>query len=144
LFVGGGRSKDVVEKMASEKFPDVDVEFIDSVPYDKIPNYYSVCDAIYSCFPMTENVKRGLSVKVFESTIMGIPVIVNSGTLNSDYVERYKCGVCVDVNNVEDIKKKLLVLKYIKPFNVKAIRKRWDWKHMEKRLVELYSKIMGG
>ena len=85
LFVGGGKSKDVVEKMAREKFPDVDVEFTGSVPYELIPNYYLLCDVVYSYFPPTENVKRTITVKVFESTFLGIPVIVNAGVVNRGF-----------------------------------------------------------
>lgn len=143
IFVGVGKDTEKLKNFVNREYPEIEVEFVGHVSYDEIPNYYLICDAIYSCFPMTENVKRGLSVKVFEATIMGIPVIVNSETLNSDYVKRYRCGVCVDVGDVEDIKRKLLVLRYIKPFNVKVIREKWDWKHMEDKLLKVYLQLGG-
>ena len=50
--MGGGKSKDKLEKIVGEKFSDVDIGFVGSVPYDLIPNYCLLYDVIYSYLPL--------------------------------------------------------------------------------------------
>ncbi len=144
LFVGKGKKTEALKKIVREKYPKLDVEFIDDVDYRLVSKYYRQCDVVYSCFPPRENIKRGISIKVFEATALGIPVIVNENTLNSDYVREYQCGVCVNLGNIDDLKQKILLVRTLRPFNVRVIRRKWNWKCMEKRLIGLYSKIMEG
>lgn len=132
LFVGKGKKTEVLKKIVREKYPRLDVEFIDDVDYRLVSKYYRQCDVVYSCFPPRENIKRGISIKVFEATALGIPVIVNENTLNSDYVREYQCGVCVNFGNIDDLKQKILLVRTLRPFNVRVIRRKWNWKCMEK------------
>ena len=144
LFVGGGKSLDGLKQLVEKEYPELDVEFVKSVPYQEVPSYYRMCNVVYSCFPIRENVKRGVSVKVFEATVLGIPVIVNDDTLNSDYVREYRCGVCADIDSIDDLRQKLLLVRSLRPFNFKIIRKKWNWRRMEDRLLKVYSIVMGG
>ena len=46
-------------------------------------------------FPPRLNVLRGMSTKLFEAAILGIPTITNEESLMSDFVRKYKCGVTI-------------------------------------------------
>jgi len=140
LFVGMGKRTHFLKKIVKERYPELDVEFIDHVDYRVIPNYYHLCDVVYSCYPMTENVKRGVSSKIFEAAVLGIPVIVNEGSLSSDFIRRYKCGVCVDIDSVFDLKEKIMLARNLR-FNLRVIREKWNWKNMESRLIQMYTKF---
>jgi len=144
LFVGEGKETETLKKIIKKKYPNLDVEFVGNVDYRHVSSYYRLCDVVYSCFPIRENVKRGVSVKVFEATALGIPVIVNDDTLNSDYVREYRCGVCADIDSIDNLRQKLLLVRSLRPFNFKIIQKKWNWRCMEDRLLKVYSIVMGG
>ena len=84
-----------------------------------------------------ENVKRGISVKVFESVTLGIPVIVNRNTLNGDFVELYRCGIPTNLNHV-DIEDAIQRIKMAKPFNVEVICEKWNWEREGNKLLKIY------
>jgi len=143
LFVGGGKSKEAVESIARNNFPEVDVEFTGSVPYDLIPNYYLLCDVIYSYFPPTENVKRTITVKVFESAFLGVPVIVNAESLMEDFVRMNKCGVAIKEPSKEELERAIEMIKVLK-FNPLRIRRKWVWEAQEGMITSVYSSLIEG
>jgi len=67
LFVEGGKSKEDVEKIAREKFPDVD----SNLQAIYLTSWYLIIISsgmfCIHIFPPTENVRRTITVKVFES-----------------------------------------------------------------------------
>ena len=142
LLVGGGKSKDKLEKIVREKFSDVDIEFVGPVPYNLIPNYYLLCDVIYSYFPPTENVRRTITVKVFESAFLGVPVIVNGNSLMEDFVKIYRCGSPLKEASVEEIDEAIFRIRNLR-FSPKIIRKKWTWEEQESFILVLYSTLPG-
>ena len=124
LFVGSGSSKDRIIGLLAEKYPGVYVEFVDEVPYHKVFKYYALCDVIYSMYPQTDNIKRALAVKMFESIVMGIPVVVNKDTLMEDFVVLYRCGVSSDLST-EDMANALEKIIKVKPPS--RLRDKWNW-----------------
>ncbi|MBP2143474.1 glycosyltransferase involved in cell wall biosynthesis [Methanococcus voltae] len=100
LIVGKGHKIDEIKKYA-EKYG-IDVEFTGQIDYNVIPNYYKICDIIYACYPMRENIRRAMPLKVLESQYMGIPVVVNKNTLFEDYTLSNNMGVSIDIDNEKD------------------------------------------
>ncbi|CAB50068.1 glycosyltransferase family 4 protein [Pyrococcus abyssi] len=136
IFVGSGPLKDEIRELLSIKYPNIRVDFIESVPYEKVSEYYTLCDVIYSVYPMTTNIKMAIAVKMLESIIMGIPVIVNKDTLMEDFVNIYKCGVAVDMN-VGSIKNALDKIKKIRPPT--RLRDKWTWDKNRESIRKAYS-----
>lgn len=135
LFVGSGVYKEKLKRLVFNKYPDIWVEFIEDVPYERISEYYSFCDGIYTVYPVTSNIKRALPVKMLESVVMGIPVIVNKSTLMEDFVNIYKCGIAVEID-VDDIKTALEGIKKIKP--PVGLRDKWGWERNESAIRKAY------
>ncbi|WP_240911771.1 glycosyltransferase family 4 protein [Thermococcus sp. M36] len=135
LFVGGGASKDKIRELLSTQYPDIRVEFTGDVPYEKVPEYYSLCDVIYSVYPMTANIKMSLAVKMFESIVVGVPVIVNKDTLMEDFVNIYRCGMAVDIRS-SDIEEALENIPKIKP--PMELRDKWKWDRNKKAIEKAY------
>ncbi len=136
LFVGGGASKDKIQRLLSTRYPDINVEFVRHVPYQHVASYYANCDVIYSVFPLTENIRRTFAVKMFEGIVMGIPVIVNKGTLMEDFVRIHRCGVAIDItpNEVEMAVEKSLKLK-----PPTQLRDKWNWEKNKETIKKAYT-----
>ena len=141
LFVGGGKSKEDVEKIARERFPDVDAEFTGAIPYELISNYYLLCDVLYSYFPPTENVKRTITVKVFESAFLGVPVIVNAESLMEDFVRLNNCGVAIKEPSIMELEKAIDNVRTLK-FNPKRIQEKWRWEAQEGLILSIYGRLI--
>ncbi|WP_148206307.1 glycosyltransferase family 4 protein [Thermococcus gammatolerans] len=135
LFVGSGASKGKIANLLTERYPNVDVEFIDEVPYHNVFKYYTLCDAVYSMYPPTDNIKRALAVKMFESIVMGIPVIVNRDTLMEDFVVLYRCGVSSNLST-EDMANALEKIIKVKPPS--RLRDKWNWDRNRSTLRRVY------
>ncbi|GAB6100862.1 glycosyltransferase family 4 protein [Thermococcus atlanticus] len=143
LFVGEGRVTDKLKRLVKEKYPELDIEFIGSIDYRLIPNYYMLCDVIFAWYPQRENIKRAIAIKVFEAAVMGIPSIVNADSLMEDFVREYKCGIAIKKLNLHHLKQ---VLKFVEnkklKFSPSRIIKKWNWKNEEKKLVMLYAQSL--
>lgn len=142
LLVGEGRSTRKLKQIVRERYPDLDIEFIGNVDYRLIPNYYLLCDTVFSVFPNRDNVKRGISMKVFEASIMGIPVIVNKDSLNEDFVRECKCGVAVEWNSVKSLRRAICSVRFFKPFDYEVLKTHWNWNNEELKLTKLYRGLL--
>ena len=140
LLVGGGTAIRNLKKIVSMKYRHLNVEFTGPVPYKRVIEYYAQSDVIYVYYPIRENIKRGLAVKMLEAVGFGIPVIIPAGTLMEDFVNEYKCGVAFNGASVEELKRCLIKVKRIR-FNPQLIRKKWNWKNEEYKLVKIYEAI---
>ncbi|ASA78706.1 glycosyl transferase family 1 [Thermococcus sp. 5-4] len=136
LFVGGGASRDKIQELLSTQYPDINVEFVSHIPYQRIAEYYARCDVIYSVFPLTENIRRTFAVKMFEGVVVGRPVIVNKDTLMEDFVQIHRCGIAIDITpkDVEIALEKSLKLR--PPIR---LRDKWNWGRNKEIIKKAYS-----
>jgi glycosyltransferase involved in cell wall biosynthesis len=143
LLVGEGKVTDKLKRIVKEKYSELDIEFIGSIDYRLIPNYYRLCNAIFAWYPQRENIKRAIAIKVFEAAVSGIPSIVNADSLMEDFVREYKCGIAIKRLTPHHLEKALTFIESKKlKFNPKAIIKKWNWKNEEKKLVMLYAQSL--
>jgi len=132
-----------------KKMPDK-LEFIGKISYDEVMDYIMKCDLLF--------VIRDPSVRVYKyicgSTLLnammcGKPILVNNGVSSANIVNNEKCGLIIDGNNKEDIKKAILflktdteLLKLLGSNGRKAYEKKFDWKIMEKKLMSFYKNVI--
>jgi glycosyltransferase involved in cell wall biosynthesis len=76
------------------------------------------------------------------------PISVSKGTTMTDIVEKENCGLAVDCNSVDEIRKAIIRLKedpdlcrQLGANGRRAYEERYNWEIMENRLLELYKKI---
>jgi glycosyltransferase involved in cell wall biosynthesis len=88
-------------------------------------------------------------VKMFEYMSASVPVISSNFPLWRDIVEGNGCGVCVDPTEPREIAAAIdaLVMNAVRARSMgengaRAIRDRYNWQQEEKKLVELYSRLM--
>lgn len=103
VFVG---SSDTIKKH-SEWYR---VEFINGFTKEQLKAFFAR-STIANTLRVSHNNRGSLGViKIFESMEAALPVIFTDVPLYRSIVEKYKCGVCADVNNVESIEKAIRYL----------------------------------
>ena len=90
-----------------------------------------------------------LPTKVYEYMSMGLPVILSDFSYNRRMIEKYKFGLLVDPENIDDIAEKIRYLvtnktqaKQMGENGKKLIYRYWNWEIESRNLFELYEKIL--
>jgi len=86
--------------------------------------------------------------KVYEYMAAGIPVIISNTKFAKTMVEKYKCGICVNPEDIEDISKAISFLKSNTEIAIqmgengrKAFEENFNWQIEEKKLINLYMSL---
>ena len=87
--------------------------------------------------------RRTITVKVFESAFLGVPVIVNAKSLMEDFVKFNKCGVAIEEPSMKELEKAVDNAKVVK-FNPKRIQKKWVWETQERLILSIYFSFTSG
>ena len=126
------------------------VEYIGKIPPWEVKDIYLRSMAGMAIHKSTQLGKRGSYgiIKLFEFMEAKLPVICSNYTLWEEIINKYKCGICVDPDNVDEIKK---AIEYIIDNPVEARRmgengrrtvvEKYNWRTQEKMLVEIYKEI---
>ena len=88
--------------------------------------------------------------KVLEAMMCGTPILVNKETSTANKVYEENCGLVVDANNIEEIRKAIIKLRdnpelceELGANARKAYEQRYSWEIMDKRLLALYQELTG-
>lgn len=88
------------------------------------------------------------NTKLFEYMAAGIPVICSNYIIWKEIIEKYNCGICVDPNSIEEIKKAItFILEHPNQSEKmgkngrKAVEIEYNWKSEESKLLELYNRF---
>lgn len=88
-------------------------------------------------------------IKVFEYLSMGLPVILSDSPYNRRMVEKYKFGLCVDPENVDELASAIRYLldnpeeaKHMGENGRRAVKEEFNWGVEEKKLLALYEEIL--
>ncbi len=86
--------------------------------------------------------------KLFEYMMAGIPVLCTDFKLWQNLIDEYKCGICVDPNDVEAIKQALEFLFENKELAIemgmngrRAVREKYNWDIEKIKLLDLYKNL---
>ena len=87
--------------------------------------------------------------KLFEYMMAGLPVICTDFSLHKEIIDKYKCGICINPNNINEI---VEAIKYLieneevrnemGENGIKAVLKEYNWNSNEKELLDLYYKLL--
>lgn len=88
------------------------------------------------------------NTKLFEYMLSGIPIICTDFILWRDIVEKNQCGICVDLNNEEELDS---AIDYLRNYpdraaemgqnGRRAVEEEFNWGTQEKKLLELYNNL---
>lgn len=90
------------------------------------------------------------NTKIFEEMMAGLPVICTNFTRWKEFVEHYRCGICVNPENVDEIATAIRYLldhpeeaKEMGENGRRAVKEEFNWGVEEKKLLSLYEEILG-
>ncbi|MFZ9848364.1 MAG: glycosyltransferase family 4 protein [Flavobacteriales bacterium] len=94
------------------------------------------------------NYLDSLPIKMFEYMMAGIPVIASDFPLWKQIIEEYNCGICVDPQNPNEIRKAILSLlsndelaEKMGQNGKKVVFEKFNWKVEENKLLNLYKRF---
>lgn len=121
----------------------------DSVPYNKVADYYNQSKIGLGIFLPIPTHKIILQIKIFEYMAMGLPLIgSNFGHIN-DYIIKDQVGLVVNPKNANEIAEATKVLLTNKVLydryrsnGIEAVATKYHWGLMETKLVGLYEQLI--
>lgn len=110
LMLGDGANKAKLIEQARTMGLD-NVVFVDSVPKEQVVRYWSLLDVSIIHLKKTDLFKTVIPSKLFECMGMGIPVLHGVAGESAEIVEREKCGLVFEPENVDALCAGILMLK---------------------------------
>lgn len=148
-ILAGGVNKEYLEILRSlpawEK-----VEYRGKVSHKEVRDIYSESKIGMALNYSTQAEGQGTlgNTKLFEFMEAKLPVICSNYSLWEEIIEKYKCGICVDPKNVEEIKEAIVYIinnpdeaRIMGENGRKAIIEKYNWSTQEKELLRIYSNI---
>lgn len=126
------------------------VEYKGKIPHSEVKNIYSQSIAGMALNHSSQAKGEGTlgNTKLFEFMEAKLPVICSDYKLWKDIVEKNNCGICVNPNNLDEIKG---AIEYILKNPPKAILmgengrsvviEKYNWSTQEEELVKLYQRL---
>jgi len=148
VFMGYGRLQAYLEREAAAK-PDR-MRVIPAVPVRELMEWTAGADVSFvGQPPRTLNHRMNLPNKLFESLMVGVPVIVSTGNEQCRLVTRERVGVCVDMDEPASIALAITGLLGAPPDERARMRShcrtvalaRYTWEGTSVGLVELYARL---
>ena len=127
------------------------MEFIGEINHLEVLSRSAKADLLFMIrSPIVPVNKYICGSKILEAMMCGTPILVNKGTSTSNIVLRENCGLVVDANDIEEIRRAIIKLrdnteirKNLGANARKAYEMRYSWEIMEHRLVDLYQELTG-
>ena len=124
-------------------------KYIGKISYSEVLDKTIKSDLLFALYdPIVPAVRHASCNKLFEAMMAHKPIIVGDGTAMADMVEKENCGIVVNTNNVDEIKKAILTLKNNPKQYTKlgangrhAYVTKYNREIMENRLLDLYKNI---
>jgi len=86
--------------------------------------------------------------KLFEYMSVGLPVICTDFSIHREIVERYKCGICVNADNIDSIADAIsYIIEHPDEANKMgkngklAVQEKYNWDTQERVLLKLYESV---
>ncbi|KKH16923.1 glycosyltransferase family 4 protein [Methanosarcina mazei] len=126
------------------------IEFVGWMNYDKVLKWTLKSDMSFAFYdPKIPNNRYASPNKLFEAMMCAKPIVINSETTAAKIVEECNCGMTVPFNNENALRSAIFELKRNPQLREilgnngrKAYEQKYNWKLMERRLLDSYSKIM--
>jgi glycosyltransferase involved in cell wall biosynthesis len=123
---------------------------LEGVPYETIIAQTLVADLIVALYdPHIPNNRYASPNKLFEAMMCGKPILVSEDTSMAALVRKENCGLVAPFADLTSIKEAISSLKSnpslwaaLGENGKRAYDTKYDWKLMEKRLVDLYLRIL--
>jgi glycosyltransferase involved in cell wall biosynthesis len=144
-IAGTGPDKDFLENISSDT--KAYIRYIGPIPYEEVIERTIESDLLFAFYdPSIPNNKYASPNKLFEAMMCGKPIIMNSGIAASEIILEEECGLIVPYGDINAIREAITKIKNYPELRVKlgengrkAYEEKYNWKIMEKRLLNTYS-----
>ncbi|OGS22892.1 MAG: hypothetical protein A2252_07385 [Elusimicrobia bacterium RIFOXYA2_FULL_39_19] len=140
VIIGEGREKPNVEKYVKNLKIEENVKFINNVPFEELPKYYSASDV----FVLPSNYE-GFARVLMLAALSAKPIVSTDVSGAKDIIEDGKSGYIVDVGDMESFKNRVIELLKDKDKcllfgkNIKDnALKLFDYNNMIKKQIEIW------
>lgn len=149
VTIAGGGDQNIIKNIINISNSTTNVQHIGIQPYSEILKYSQNSDLLFALYdPENRNNKLASPNKLFEAMMCGKPIIVNEGVATADKVREENCGLVVPYGDYEALKEAVLLLKNnpelckeLGENGRRAYETKYNWKIMEKRLLDLYASL---
>lgn len=128
------------------------VNYVGKVPHEEVKKLYEKSKIGLALNFSTQAIKAGGTLgntKLFEIMQNKLPVICTNYNLWKNVVEKFDCGICINPNNVEEIKEAIqfLLLNMESAYKMgqngyKVVKELYNWSVEEKKLYEFYDLLL--
>ncbi|MBT9151617.1 MAG: GDP-mannose-dependent alpha-(1-6)-phosphatidylinositol monomannoside mannosyltransferase [candidate division WS2 bacterium] len=147
IIAGYGDQVKEIEEWANEAMGKV--KFVGKISYTEVLERTMASALLFALYePVVPTTRYAGGNKLFEAMMANKPILVSKGTTMADIVERENCGLIVDCNSVDEIKKAIVRLKdspelcrQLGANGRRAYEQKYNWEIMEQRLLSLYQEI---
>lgn len=147
MIAGYGDLTEGIRKLSSQ-MPDK-IEFIGKISYEEVISRGIKADLFFVLRdPLMPTHRYTCGSTLFNAMICSKPILVNQGTSTTRKVSEENCGLVVNSNSIEEIRRAITKLKEDRQLYQelagnarKAYEQRYSWQIMERRLVALYREL---
>lgn len=148
VFIGDGNSRQELIKLTKKLKIENNIDFINSIPHEKILEYIRDSDFCLSYVPNTINFNMCPALKTVESMGLGKPVIATNLDSQKFYIQHMKNGILVPDKNLKAIADAIEFL-YKNPKKSaelgknarETVKKKFTMEEMANRYERLYCKL---
>ena len=122
---------------------------IGPVPYSEVSGYLNKSKIGVGIFMPTKIYFNAIQIKTFEYMIHGLPVVCSNFGYINKFVSDSKSGIPVNPDSPEEIGNAILKILSDKRLyqeysrnGKKAVKEKYNWKIMEKKLLDIYSSVI--
>lgn len=146
MIIAGFGPKQFVDKLVAKISGYGNISYTGKLSLPESLALVSTADTVFSLNdPAIPNNKMASSNKLFETMMLGKPVVVNRGTAMEEKVRTFNCGLVVEDGSPESLadalcflREKPTLARQMGESGRRAYEKLYDWKFMTDRLAKLY------
>ena len=147
IIAGYGDLADYIREKADHS--NGKIQFLGRVSYSKALDISLGADALIVLRDSRVRTNKYIcGSKIWEAMMCGKPIIINKGTSTADKVLKENCGLIIDAEDVNEIKKAIMKLrddpelcKLLGTNGRKAYEERYSWDIMGQKLIDLYQDL---
>lgn len=128
------------------------VKYLGRIPHEEVKEVYKkslIGMTLLSYKTQVGNEGTLGNTKLFEFMEAGLPIICSDNEVWREIIERYKCGIAINPNNVEEIAESIEYLLNNEHIANKmgengrtTVQEVFNWKSQEKNLLDLYKSLL--
>jgi glycosyltransferase involved in cell wall biosynthesis len=124
------------------------IHFVGQVNFDEVEQYYAQSKISFCLMPKNRSNKKTLLIKIFEYLAYGLPIVGSNFGHTNDIITKERVGVTVNPHDNQAVANAVIDLlekaryKEMTQRCIKCVNEKYLWKYEEKKLLNLYKKLI--